>query len=161
MPYLIDGNNLIFAMMEVGPEIGRLGLCRLLATLVQAGQKVRVVFDGPPPPAPTAQQLIDTGIQASFCPKAPADREIIELIREDSAPKLLTVVSSDREIRRAAAPRRCKSISSEDFARSLCKIPPVSDGPPLPGHGEPNEKRKGLRPEQTKRWLKEFGLGEH
>jgi len=157
MPYLIDGNNLIFALAEVGPEVGRVGLCELLAGLVSAGQKVRIVFDGPAPGPPADARIAETGVGASFCPGSPADDEIIACIDADSAPRLLTVVSSDRQIRRAAAKRRCTVVTSEDFARRLSQILRVANGPAA-GRCEPREKRTGLTPEETRRWLAEFGL---
>jgi len=159
MPYLIDGNNLIFALAEVGPEVNRVGLCELLAGLVTAGQKVRVVFDGPPPAPPGGQRIAETGVTATFCPAGPADSEIIAAIESDSAPRLLTVVSSDRQIRRAAAKRKCVSVTSEEFARRLSQMLRVA-GEPAGGGGEPHEKRNGLTADDIRRWLDEFGLEE-
>lgn len=158
MPYLIDGNNLIFALMEVGPEVDRVGLCELLAALAAAGERVRVVFDGPPPEHPASQRLADTGVAASFCPGSSADDEIIDRLNADSAPRLLTVVSSDRRIRKAATRRKCKSVRSEDFAKALSQMLRVAGQPRPADKAEPQEKRKGLTPEQTRRWLAEFGL---
>ncbi len=158
VPYLIDGNNLIFALIEVGPEVDRVGLCLLLAPLVEAGRRVRVVFDGPPPERPGSQQIADTGVAVSFCPGSSADEEIIDRLNADSAPRLLTVVSSDRRIRKAAARRKCKSVRSEDFAKGLSQMLRLAGQPRPTDKAEPPEKRKGLTPEQTRSWLDEFGL---
>ncbi len=61
MPYLIDGNNLIHALMEVGPEVERVGLCAVLAQALPTGEDICVVFDGPYPqrgiPAELAERL--------------------------------------------------------------------------------------------------------
>jgi len=155
MPYLIDGNNLIHAVMEVGPELRRVGLCAALARALPESEDVCVVFDGPHPqqgfPAALAERL-----EAIFTPGRPADMTIIERIDASSAPKRLTVVSSDREIRRAATRRRCQSITSEDFAQTLCRML-EEVGRPRPT--EPTEKRHGLPEEQTDACLKYFGLG--
>ena len=157
MPYLIDGNNLIFALAEVGPEVDRVGLCELLAGLVSAGGKVRIVFDGPAPSPPADQRIAETGVAVTFCPGSPADDEIIAQLHADSAPRLLTVVSSDRQIRRAATRRKCKAVTSEDFARRLPQILRLANGPTA-GRREPRQKRTGLTPEETIKWLAEFGL---
>ena len=157
MPYLIDGNNLIFALAEVGPEVDRVGLCELLAGLVSAGEKVRVVFDGPAPAPPGDRRIAETGVAVTFCPGSPADDEIIAQLETDTSPRLLTVVSSDRQIRRAATRRKCTSVTSEDFARRVSQILRVANGPAA-GRCEPREKRTGLTAEETRKWLAEFGL---
>ena len=63
VPYLIDGNNLIFALREVGPEVDRLGLCELLDRLAARGERVCVIFDGPPcllvSDGPVASTMVD------------------------------------------------------------------------------------------------------
>ncbi len=158
MPYLIDGNNLIFALIEAGPEVDRVGLCELLARLVDAGEKVRVVFDGPAPQHPADLRIAESGVAASFCPGRAADGEIIDWIAADSAPRLLTVVSSDREIRRAASRRKCKCMNSDEFARALSQIQRVPGQGDSDCKGEPSEKRDGLTSDQISSWLTEFGL---
>ena len=156
MPFLIDGNNLMHAMAAAGKDVGREGLCRLLAPLVTAGQPVHTVFDGPAPPAGVANQIATTGVEVEFSLGRPADKLILKAIAADSAPKRLTVVSTDREIRAAARKRRCKGITSEAFAADLMQLnvaPPRDSGP-----AEPHEKRHGLTPDQTRHWLREFGF---
>ncbi len=158
MPYLIDGNNLIFALMEVGPEVNRVELCELLAGLVDGGERVRVVFDGPAPKHPADVRIADSGVLASFCPGKPADGEIIDWIKSDSAPKLLTVVSSDREIRTAAGHRKCKCVASLSFAKTLLQNPRVNGSGVAGGEKEPPQKETGLSADETSSWLSEFGL---
>ncbi len=156
MPYLIDGNNLIHALMEVGPAVERVGLCAVLAKALPAGEDVCVVFDGPHPEMGFPAELAER-VEAIFTPGHPADETIIARIAANSAPRRLTVVSSDREIRRAATRRRCQSVSSEDFAQTLCHLLDKADTPGRPGP-EPKEKRHGLSEEQTDDWLRYFGL---
>ena len=155
MPYLIDGNNLIHALMEVGPEVRRVGLCEVLAEALPTDEEITVVFDGPHPegglPAEVARRL-----EAIFTPGRPADGTICARIDADSAPRRLTVVSSDREIRRHARRRRCQSVRSEDFARELCRLLRKASRPHE--HGEPPEKRSGLDEGSTDDWLRLFGL---
>ncbi len=154
MPFLIDGNNLIFAMADVGRDVGRGGLCKLLTILSAKGQQVTVVFDGPPPGKPLARQMAVEGIETIYSGMIKADVLICAKIAENSAPRRLTVVSTDREIRQAARKRRCNGVRSDDFARALVEMQNPQTSPPT----EPPEKRKGLTQGQAAHWLKEFGL---
>ena len=156
MPYLIDGNNLIHAFAAIVDDVGRLGLCERLARLAETGHRVTVVFDGPRGPAGLAAQIDRLGLNVQYCPDGPADDVIIAYLKSDSAPRRLTVVSSDREIRKSARARRCTDITSEAFAQWLTEL--LSASPGRPGPREPSEKRDGLSPDQTQEWLNEFGL---
>jgi len=161
MPYLIDGNNLMPALADVGPDVGREGLCRLLQPLIEQGQAVRVVFDGGPPPPGMAAQIEQTGVQVTYSGQKPADEFIVRRIESDFAPKMLTVVSTDSEIRRAAERRRCKILTSQEFARKLLHIHAARNKPkPPPKSPEVKGKQKGLNEKQTREWLKEFGFEE-
>jgi uncharacterized protein len=157
MPYLVDGNNLIHAFASECEDVGRLSLCQRLAHLVQAGHRVTVVFDGPRPPAGLAAQIDDLGIDVFYCPDRPADDLIITHLRADSAPRRLTVISTDREIRKAARARRCIDMTSEMFVGWLMDFV-ANLGPDTPTRRDPPEKRDGLTPNQTQEWLNEFGL---
>ena len=156
MPYLIDGNNLIHALMEVGPEVRRVGLCEVLAEALPAGEDVTVVFDGPHPEGGLPGELAER-LEAIFTPGHPADETICARIASDSAPRRLIVVSSDREIRRAATRRRCQSVTSEDFSRELCRLLRRASQTSAE-RPEPPEKRSGLDEGQTDDWMRVFGL---
>ncbi len=159
MPYLIDGNNLMFAVGDaVGEMIGRQGLCRLLAMLVEKGERVQVIFDGARPPAGQADAIAMTGVLVAYSGGHTADELILETIAVDSAPRRLHVVSSDHEIRTAAHARRCRSVTSADFARSLLHLQRALADQRHSRQIEPREKREGLSEPQTRRWLREFGF---
>lgn len=158
MPYLVDGNNVIHALAADGVDVGRQSLCRLLAALQKQGQNVRVVFDGPPPPPGLARQIDETGVAVDYAEARSADELIVEHINADSAPRRLTVVSTDRELRKAARRRRCGHITSEDFARMLVEIDQRRRSAAATRPPEPKEKRHGLTEEQTRWWLREFGF---
>jgi hypothetical protein len=161
MPYLIDGNNLMPALADAGPDVGREGLCRLLQPLLEQDRLVRVVFDGPEPPAGLAAQIQQTGITVTYSGAAKADAIILKLVEADSAPKTLTVVSTDHEIRRAAERRRCKAVTSQEFAGKLLHIHAARNKPkPPPKPPEVKGKQKGLNDKETRQWLKEFGFEE-
>jgi uncharacterized protein len=158
MPYLIDGNNLMPALEEAGPEVGREGLCRLLQPLLKQDPSVHVVFDGSVPPAGMAAQMERTGVKVTYSGERTADELILKVIAQDSAPKLLTVVSTDKEIRRAAERRRCKTVTSQEFALKLIHIDTARRKPRTPQSPEFKGKQKGLSAQDTRRWLQEFGF---
>ncbi len=158
MPFLVDGNNLMHAMQAVGPEVGRDGLCKFLGHLVRHGERVCVVFDGPPPPGPMARRVAAHNAEVLYAAPRTADEVIEERIQSDSAPRRLVVVSSDRHIRKAARRRRCQGRRSEPFARALLTVAESDRCAPV--ELEPAEKQTGLGPEQTQQWLREFGLME-
>lgn len=145
----------MYALHEAGTPAGRGGLCALLTELAASGEKVCVVFDGPAPSEAAMTQLAEHGIDLAFSGHKSADELIVQRIAADTAPRRLTVVSTDRVIRRAGRKRRCKVQASEEFARALLRAArPAEKRKPL----EPREKRHGLRPEQTRAWLREFDL---
>jgi len=155
MPFLIDANNLMHALADVGYAVERAGLCELLTTALGSGGRCEVVFDGPEHTPEHTSHMISLGVGVHYGPGGTADDVIEDLIAADSAPRRLTVVSTDRRIRAAARRRRCKSITSQDFSRFLRGR---LQTPPPAGPSEPIEKRKGLDPDQTRRWLREFGV---
>ncbi len=152
MPLLIDGNNLAHAM---GAEVGRGKLCRLLGRWAEAtGEKVCVVFDGPAPPAPLAGQIADERVEVRYAAPREADEVLLDFLGAHSHPRRLKVVSTDREIRRAARARRAEPVRSEHFAEQLLRppAPPPPDPEPDAKHGAP------MSPEQREHWLREFGI---
>jgi len=158
MPHLIDGNNLMHALAGAGIDVNRSALCRLLSVLSSGGERVCVVFDGPPP-SPYAPASADhTGVEVDYAPGRSADDIVIEHVNASSAPRRLTVVSTDLEIRRAGRRRRCKVITSEEFAQTLLSMVRSAAQPSRPAAREPREKREGIDGRQARSWLEEFGL---
>ncbi len=155
MPFLIDANNLMHALADVGYAVERAGLCDLLTAALGDGDRVEVVFDGPEQTPEHTAHMVSMGVRVHYGPGGTADDVIEDLIATDTAPRRLTVVSTDRRIRAAARRRRCKSRTSEEFSRFLRNR---LQTPPPTGPAEPIEKRKGLDPHQTHRWLREFGV---
>jgi predicted RNA-binding protein with PIN domain len=158
MPVLIDGNNLQPAAWSGEPQrpVGRMMMCRFLGEWARRfGHRVRVVFDGVEPHTAVAEQIADPDIQVRYSgPDETADDVLMRLIRDDSAPRRLLVVSSDRQIARAARRRRAESIRSDGFwgrvQRDLSR--------PRTQPAEPPEKRRGASCEQTQQWLAELGF---
>lgn len=162
MPVLIDGNNLMYAARAIEDhdwEIGRATVCARLAQWSRRRRdRVCIIFDGRPPRGtggasggPRAEELLVRFSGAGVS----ADSVLIEQIQRDSAPRRLIVVSTDREVSRAAKRRRARSMRSEDFWRHLLRDLERPRGGPT----EPPEKRRGLTAEQVNEWARELGFG--
>jgi len=155
VPYVVDGNNLLHALAAVGADVGRGGLCGLLEPLAKA-ERVEVVFDGHSPREGVARPIARGAVRVTFSGGRSADDVVLERVDNATAPRRLTVVSTDREIRRGARRRRCRGVTSEQFARQL--LAGASQGREPPKPAEPTEKRQGISGKDTDYWLREFGL---
>ena len=123
MPLLIDGYNLLHVsgILGRGPgaksfQASRLALLNFLAESLgsEDAAKTTVVFDAYEAPRGLPSRMQHRGIDVQFAAKhETADELIEELIRADSTPRRLTVVSSDHRIQRAAKRRRARAVDSE------------------------------------------------
>jgi predicted RNA-binding protein with PIN domain len=156
MPLLIDCYNVLHAEKPASlAGLGEASLCGLLMRSQWARGGVTVVCDGrpkphsPSPDAVGAVTLIFSGAGRS------ADDVIIELIEKNTSPRRLTVVSSDRVIRKAARRRRARDVSSEEFLKQLARAAQSGGG----GTASPGKPAVGPLPdEQVDRWLDWFGI---
>ena len=158
MPILIDGNNLLFAALDNDPERppSRSTLCRLLGQWARrTGEKVAVIFDGPEPTEALAGQISDPDVAVTYSAGLSADDVLARTLDAHSAARRLIVVSSDREVARAARRRKARSVRSDVFWAALQRDLTREQPRPL----EPPEKRRGLKPDDAERWLRELGLG--
>ena len=125
MHWLIDGYNIMHAGGRLGAKLGREGFRRarrrFLDDLADAlgsdrADQTTVVFDATVPPGDFPLLATYRGLHLVFAlDDADADSRIEWIIEHDANPRNLTVVSSDRRIRHAAARRRAKPVTSEDF----------------------------------------------
>jgi len=125
MRWLIDGYNVMHAGGRLGPKLGREGFRRarrrFLDELADAlGEKfareTTVVFDASVPPGDFRLDADYRGLGVLFAlGDENADARIEQIIAKHSNPKTLTVVSSDRRIRQAAARRRTKSLTADEY----------------------------------------------
>jgi predicted RNA-binding protein with PIN domain len=158
MPYVIDGTNLLWAIQESHEEhelAGEVQLCEVLdryfAQIADVGE---IVFDGAGPPDKSVFDAVGhlDVIFSGF--GSDADSVIEEKVLANSAPRRLTVVSSDRRLRKAAGERKATALKSELFwdqvLRELRRKKPAEK--------EPEEKREGLTEGETEQWLDLFGL---
>jgi uncharacterized protein len=125
MRWLIDGYNVMHAGGRLGAMLGREGFKRARRRFLDdlsaalgpdvAGQTT-VVFDASVHPGDFALDATYRGIGVLFAlGDENADARIEQLIAGHSNPKILTVVSSDRRIRLAAARRRTKNLTAEQY----------------------------------------------
>ncbi|MGD9646149.1 MAG: NYN domain-containing protein [Pirellulales bacterium] len=129
MSLLVDGYNLIHAANIVGRGIGPRGLERarqaLLDTLVASlpdAERARttVVFDAAGAPPGLPRVVTYQGICVRYATGyESADELLEELIAADSAPKRLTVVSSDHRVQKAARRRRATATDSDVWFAEL------------------------------------------
>jgi len=157
VPVIVDGNNLLHVARQAeqaGPLLGRSLLCHKLGRWAQRRrERVHVIFDGPAPNQELAEQIRGPIIQVSYSGSSTADAVLKSILESDSAARRL-LVSSDREIARAARRRRARVMRSDEFW-ALVRLDLAR---PLPPRVEPREKWAGLEPAATDQWLREFGL---
>src|SRR5205085_11050412 len=139
---------------RVGPhglEKARIALLgRLLSLHADEPGQVTVVFDAANAPPGAEREQEYKGLHVLFALCEEADDVIEALIRQDSAPKQLTVVSDDRRLKEAARRRECAALGCLDYLEQLRRPPPVpavSDGPAKP---------EGISADETRRWLEAF-----
>jgi uncharacterized protein len=164
MGLVIDGYNLLHASGILGRGVGpgslersRRALLNFLAESLDEAELARtvVVFDARDPPPLLPRTTKHRGMTVRFAdPGSDADAAIEALILSDSAPRRLTVVSSDHRLHRAARRRRAKAIDSDQwYAQVLrARIARVR-------RRSPNLKPTDLPSDaEVQFWLRQFGL---
>lgn len=126
---LIDGYNLLHAAGLGRARYGRgdlqrarQALLRRLFHLLTPDEIARtaVVFDARHPPPHLPPHWYIHGLRVVYAqPHGDADVLLEELINGHSAPKQLTVVSSDHRLHRAAKSRRATAVDSDEFLNFL------------------------------------------
>jgi predicted RNA-binding protein with PIN domain len=164
MRYLIDGYNLMHALGLMRPRFGPRGLRnarqRFLNQLAAAlgpteSAACTVVFDAREPPGHLGREANHKGLSIVFAvDEADADERIETLISADSAPKSLTVVSSDHRLRRAAARRGARPLSADEFAARM-RAPRLAKPAPPPSTPEPERPKPSSR--ESREWQAIFG----
>jgi predicted RNA-binding protein with PIN domain len=125
MRWLIDGYNIMHAGGRLGTTLGRQGFRRarrrfldeLVAVLgPDRASRTTVVFDASAPPGDFGLETTHRGLSLIFALEdEDADTRIERILARDSNPRTLTVYSSDRRIRQAAARRRADPRTAEEF----------------------------------------------
>lgn len=164
MSLLIDGYNLLNAVGIIGRGVGpgglersRLALLNFLAESLDPEEVARttVVFDAGDAPPGLPRVVEHRGITVRFASGyEDADALLEELIQAESAPRRLTVVSSDHRLHRAARRRKAKPVDSDAWYAEVVRqrvdrrqsTPPTPSKPHVP-----------LLEEEVARWLERFG----
>jgi len=153
---IIDGHNLLHAVHkdEDTEPPSDIGLCRIISMyLKQTGQTGEIIFDGTGPPDKDGFDDVNN-LEIFFAGLGTDTDTVIEdKIGANTAPKRLTIVSSDRRLRKAARSRKAISLKSEVFWSNVQKQ--LSRKKTTK---EPAAKRRGLSNGETKQWLDFFGL---
>lgn len=162
MGILIDGYNLAYASGILsgrggpgGLEKARGALLNVLAASLPAeeAQKTVIVFDANDAYVEATPEQQHGGIRVLYAVKEEdADSLIEQLIAQDSAPRQLLVVSSDRRLQRAARRRRAKSMGSEEWYDQL-----LARRRQTPRTETPAKPKEELSDAEVDYWLREFG----
>jgi len=157
MALLIDGHNLLHSVQKTEEDfesISDVRLCRFISEyLKQTGGKGEIIFDGTGPRDKSGFDNISC-LEVFFAGLgSDADTIIEDKIKINTAPRSLTVVSSDRRLRDAGRARKATVVKSQVFWNNLCKQ--LSRKRTTK---EPAAKRRGLSESEIKQWLKFFGL---
>lgn len=157
MPFLIDGYNLLRSVQRLDgyADLTDAQLCRFIAEFLRlVRERGTIVFDGIGPP--DKRELMGVkGLEIRFSgERLDADSVIEQKIDDNTAPRRLAVVSSDRRLRTAAAKRKAKSIPVDVFWSGLCKA--LENGAKI--ISEPREKQKGITALEAEAWMEYFKL---
>lgn len=157
MPYIIDGHNLLHSIQKIteGSEsISEVRLCRIISEYLKlTGQKGEIVFDGTGPRDKSGFDNINN-LEVFFAGlSSDADTVIESKIKASSAPKRLTIVSTDRRLRDAARSRKATGIKSQIFWDKLCRRLSRKKAAK-----EPPAKRLGITESETEQWMRFFEL---
>lgn len=160
MTIVIDGYNLLHASGILGRGVGPGGLERSRAALLnflaeslepKEISATVVVFDARDAPPGLPRTVKHRGLTVRFAePGGDADTLIEAIIRGDSSPRRLVVVSSDHRLHRAARRRRATPIDSDVWFAQL-QVRDGSAGAALASQ------KPAPTPELTDSWLAEFG----
>ena len=154
---IIDGHNLLHSIVNISEEaesINDVQLCCIISRYLRAiREKGEIIFDGTGPRDKSQFDNI-ANLEVLFAGLgSDADTVIENKIKASTAPKRLSIVSSDRRLRDAARARRATAVKSEIFwgnlQKQLKRKKPVK---------EPEAKRVGLSESETKQWLEFFGI---
>lgn len=164
MSILIDGYNLLHVTGIVGSGIGpgtlersRGALLNFIASTLPPDEVPRttIVFDARDAPHGLPRELNHRGLKVMYASQyEDADELIEELIRSDSVPRQLVVVSSDNRIQRAARRRRATPVNSDIWYAEIIQQHRHRTGDKQPIEIKPDGP---LSAEEVTAWLNEFG----
>lgn len=165
---LIDGYNLLHAAgmgrQDYGPgdlQRCRERLLRYLAEKLRPAEIERtiVIFDARDPPPDRPSEQVFRKLKILFAnPGGDADVVIQQWLDDHSAPKRVTLVSSDHVLQRAARRRRAEFVDSETFFEQLERRRPREGVAGAGRHDAPDSKpADSLSAAEAAHWMQFFG----
>ena len=155
MPLLIDVNNVLHVVGVLPPELAGIDLeelGELVADSRYRREDVVFVCDGKP-----RRHRTTTDVKVLFSGAGvSADDVIIRLVGRSTAPRRLTVVSSDREIATNVRRRRAKTISAESFLATLAEDARAAARPARSRSHSTDRHPADHR--QVEHWMRLFGV---
>lgn len=154
---IIDAYNVLHVTGVLDPE--RAGpdltdLARLIAGSRWGRLATSLVCDGPAPALPD----FPPRVRAVFAgPGRDADSLIERMLVQDTAPRSIRVISSDRRIQRAAHRRRAGWMGSDEFLRTLNDDAGRTSRAPA---GNARKPEPPLTGDAVADWLKRFGVAD-
>lgn len=161
MPLIVDTFNVLHQTGVLPTSLAGIdvaGLIELVAVSRYRRQRTRLVCDGSSKLGDEAGDFGNVTIEFSGHGRT-ADDVITHYIKRSHSPRQLTVVTSDREILKAARRRKCVVIGSPEFLRQLAsdfekqERAKATAAPP-----RPQEFLKPLSERATATWMREFGV---
>ncbi len=160
MPLIVDAYNAMHVwrnapLEEDGRDVEamakRIGLSRW------GGERATVVCDGTPPGGSSGRHKFNIdGVLVVYAGAGVEADEVIErLIAKNSAPRSLTVVSSDYRIRKAAGKRGAVAMPSEKFVAIMEADAAAGGGKRTGAEGAPEQTMEGG---EINQWMKTFGF---
>jgi len=161
MKVLVDTYNALHTTGVLPPELAGMDAPSLVEALTRgrwARNQVLLVCDGT---APQGQRATHAGgIRTIYAgPGCEADDLIEQLIERSDAPTRLLVVSSDRRIIKAARRRRCHSMRSDAFLRTIAHDHERA-GIRASRRADTNKAPEHLSSKAARSWRDTFGIDE-
>ncbi len=164
MALLIDGYNLLHVTGIFGRGIGpgglersRRALLNFLAESIDSTELPRttVVFDAVDAPRGLPRKVKHGEMTVHYATEYDSADALIEhLVAKSSAPRRLTVVSSDHRLHRAARRRRATAVDSDVWYAGLVERRRARN---LPSPAPAAKPEVPLSPDQVEYWLSAFG----
>ena len=165
MAIIIDGYNLLHAanIVAEGPgkytlEKSRRSVLRAVAALLSAKERATttVVFDGKDAPPGLKKVAEFAGMTVLFSePGTEADDVIEELIKSNTVPRRLVVVSGDHRLHRAARRRQATAIDSDVWYQK--RLLDRRHNRAEQSQQNPEQNDKQLSKQEVADWMEEFG----
>ena len=158
MNYLVDGHNLIAQLKSISlddpnDEVKLIIQLRRWAAAGQ-GQRITVFFDGGLPGGRDSH-LSNSSVSVVFASAgSTADELIISRIKKIHNSQEFVLVSSDREVTKAAAMKKMRTISAQAFASQVDQLDQPRNGEDNLGPHKPEN--PSLNDDEIAEWLEIF-----